>query len=176
MPVRSKKEKTIDGGIPTFHKRRGFIFIELLIVIFIFTTIIILPSIFFWAIGQTDRLDSQIREIVNALNEAQINTISGKSQASQETFSYGVHFETNYYDLFNGTSYNAADPNNLRNYLPSGFTFSQIQLAGGNVIFEKVTGQVLNFDPNLNYVELLENNSQSKKRIFISRFGGITYE
>lgn len=157
-------------------QRRGFILTELLIVIFIFTIIIILPSIFFWAIGQAGRLDSQVREVVNALNEAQVNTISGKSQASQETFSYGVHFETDYYDLFRGTSYNVADPNNLRNNLPLGITFSQIQLVGGNVIFEKVTGQVLNFDPNLNYVELLENNSQSKKRIFISRFGGITYE
>lgn len=153
----------------------GFTIVEVLVVIFVFTLIIGLPMVFLWGIGRSDALNASTREVVGVLSEAQTNTISGRSKDGQEPSSHGLYFSTNYYVLFKGTVYDANDSQNERTDLPLGITFSQIQLPQSSVVFDKVTGRVVNYDPAQNLVVVLEGNTQKSKTITISKAGGISY-
>ena len=154
----------------------GFTLVEVLVVICIFVLLLGLPMAFFWGIGRGDALEAQAREVVAVLHEAQTNTISGRSQDGQQPTNFGIYFGTTYYDVFSGSSYSANDPKNQRNDLPSGITFSQIQLPNNEVIFAKVTGQVSNFDVNQKSLTLLENNTGKAKHITIVKVGSITHD
>ncbi|GEM_PF-5594892 len=153
----------------------GFTIVEVLVVIFVFTLIIGLPMIFLWGIGRADALNASTREVVGVLSEAQTNTISGRSKDGQQPSSHGIYFAVNYYVLFKGSPYDANDSQNERTDLSSGITFSQIQLPQSSVIFDKVTGSVVNYDPAQNSVVVLESNTQKNKTITISKTGGISY-
>lgn len=155
---------------------RGFTLVEVLIVMFIFGTIIGMPMIFLYGIGRSDQLTATTREVVAVLNEAQTNSISGKSVDGAQPSSYGIYFQPTYYVLFAGSTYNGADPNNQRTDLPSGVTFSQIQVPASQIVFDKVSGQVISFDPSQNFVVLKESNSGETKQITVSKVGSITFQ
>ena len=57
------------------------------------------------------------------------------------TESYGVHFETDRYVLFQGSTYNPADPSNLETTLDSNLTISSVTLPSGNIIFFPLIGE-----------------------------------
>lgn len=155
---------------------RGFTLIETLIVLFLFTTIIGMPMMFLWGIGRSDQLTATTREVVAALNEAQTNTINGKSVDGQQPATYGVYFQSGYYVLFAGSTYNAGNSYNQRNDLPSGLTFSQIQVPNDQIVFSRVTGQVTAYNPSLNFVVLQEGNTGTTEQINISKMGTVTYQ
>lgn len=155
---------------------RGFSLIEVIIVLFIFGTIVSLPWFFLWGIGRSEALRASTREVVAVLHEAHTYTLSGRSIDGEQPSSYGIYLQPGYYVLFAGSSYNVTDPNNQRTDLPDGITFSQIQVPASSVVFTKVTGQVANFDPSQNFIELLDTNTQETRLITISMVGGITYD
>lgn len=160
----------------TKHAGSGFTVIEILVSLFIFTTIIMLPTLFFWGIGRNNDLEATTREVISAINGAQANTISGKSTDGQQPISHGIHFAFSYYVVFTGASYNPNDSNNARNDLSTGMSFSQIQLPNSEILFEKVTGKVLNYDADQNYIVLRENNTQKTKRITVSSAGAANFQ
>ena len=155
---------------------KGFTITEVLIALFIFGTIIALPTVFLWGIGRADALAATTREVVGILHEAQTDTIAGRSLDGVQPQSYGIHFESSYFVYFEGTSYNPSDSDNRRTDLPVGLSFSQIALPSNSVVFTRVTGRVLNFDPNANFVVISDSNTGETRRITVSREGGIAYE
>jgi len=157
----------------SFRRSSGFSLIEILVVIFIVTTLVALPVGFFWGFGRTDALVATTREVVGVLHEAQTNTISGKSVDGQNPSSYGLYFATNYYVLFSGTSYNANDSNNARTDLPQGMIFSQINVPSSIIVFDKITGKVRNYSDSAHSVQVQDSNTQEQKTITISELGAI---
>lgn len=157
-------------------KNAGFTLMEVLIVLFIFGTIVGMPMLFLYSIGRSDQLLASTREVVAALNEAQINAISGKSVDGQQPSSYGIYFQQTYYVLFAGTTYSAADSHNERTDLPAGITFSQIQLPSSQIVFSNVTGQVTSFTEGQNFIVLQDSNSLEAKQVTVSKMGAITFQ
>lgn len=155
---------------------KGFTIMEVIVVMSIFALIVALPMAFYWGIGRQDALAATTRNVVAAMHEAQTTTISGRSVDAQQPSSYGMHFESTYYDTFSGSSYSSTDPTNERTTLPSGITFSQINLPNSEVIFTRVTGQVLGFDRTKNSLTILESNTGTVKHVTISKVGSITHD
>lgn len=155
---------------------RGFTVTEVIITIGIFGMILAFPMVFWWGIGRSDALIGTTREVVGIINEAQTDTVSGKSPNGTETSSYGIHFESNYYTYFTGASYNQSASSSVRTDLPPGVSFSQIDLPGNNVIFEQVTGEVLGFDASENTITIEDTNTGQTRTVTVSRFGGVKYE
>lgn len=154
----------------------GFTVTEVVITIGIFGMILAFPMLFWWGIGRGDALSSTTQEVVGVINEAHADTVSGKSPDGAQTSSYGIHFESTYYTYFAGTSYNQSASSNVRTDLPTGVSFSQIDLPENNVIFERITGEVLGFDAASSTVAIQDTNTGQIRIITISRFGGVKYE
>jgi len=120
------------------QKPKGVTLIELLVVvgIFIILTAISVPA--FRYFQRESDLNNSTQEIINTLRLAQNKTL-----ASEKESNYGVHFETEKFVLFKGTSYNPSAANNEIHNLPKNVEIYEISLAGGGaeVVFERLTGE-----------------------------------
>lgn len=122
---------------------KGFTLIEIFVVI---AMIFILSGIVFssyFSFRSHTEVNSGAQEVLNFLRLAQSKTV-----ASEEADKYGVHFEQEKIVLFRGTLYNPADPDNkIYNFSQVEIPLAEIILNGGGneVIFERITGQTINY-------------------------------
>ena len=116
--------------------KNSFTLIEVLIVLAIIALVAVLSVPFYQSFQVRTQLDDQATEIAETLRKAQ-----SKAMASEDNQSFGVHFESDKFVLFEGTSYDSNDSNNEVFDLPNTLSLS-INLNGGgsDVVFDKVKG------------------------------------
>lgn len=139
-----------------FSKTSGFTLIEVLTIVSLLSTILVFSSINLFSPVQKAKLDTTSADINSIIREAQNKAISSDTSGVGATDNYGIHFESDKYVLFKGSSYNVGDPNNFVVNIPEGVVISQINLPSGNVVFRKLSGEVINFDNNLNNICIQE--------------------
>lgn len=117
---------------------KGFVFIELLVVIGIFMLLAGMGLASFRFFQNKMGLDETADQLVNILRLAQNRTLASEGQTS-----YGVHFAADTFTLFAGLSYNPASSSNQQYSLAKGLEIFNISLAGGgsDVIFNRLTGR-----------------------------------
>ncbi len=127
------------------QKNKGINLIEILIVISIIgvlSSVVILNLSKFRAEQSLQNTDV---DIVSLLNEARTNTIS-----SQNSTTYGVHFESNRIVLFMGATFTEPNATNKQINLDSSVSIPAsggISLNGGgsDVIFTRISGDTTNY-------------------------------
>ena len=151
--------------------KSGFTLIELVAVIVIFV-ILGAAAIFGLRLFQNkNRVDAAAQEIVAALRLAQNKTL-----ASEGNSSYGVHFESDRFILFSGTSYIAGAPGNSEHLLDSWLVISGINLNSSGitaVVFERLTGNTANAG---SITVSLANDALEYETIYIDGSGVITLQ
>ena len=118
-------------------EQKGFTFIEILIVIAILLILLALALPTYRLFVRESDLNTAYEELVGNIRATQTKTL-----ASEEESQHGIHFEADYYVLFQGSSYDASDPNNEIRNLPDTIAIHDISLTGGaqEVVFERITG------------------------------------
>ncbi len=124
---------------------RGFTFVEIVITMAIASTLLGIISMNLLKIHQTKTVQSVYKILVSDLKSQQTKSMSLSAQNTSSPGEYGVHFETNSYTLFKGSSYNPNDPANAEIELPENFSFSNVTLPSTQVVFTRGSGEVLNF-------------------------------
>lgn len=117
---------------------KGFVFIELLVVIFIIMLLAGMVLAGFRFFQNKMGLDETADQLVNVLRLAQNKTLASEGQSS-----YGVHFEVNNFTLFAGSSYNPVSPSNQQYNLANGLEIFDVSLAGSgqDIIFNRLNGR-----------------------------------
>ena len=114
-------------------------------------------------IRNSSQSDLVISEIRSALLEAQAKT--------SNNIPTGVYFQNDRYTYFEGAVYNPSDPENLVTVLPSGYSFSSINLPSSTAQFNKLTRQLIGFtDPS---EVVMSETGGTSKTISINRWGVI---
>lgn len=157
-------------------KNAGLTLTEVLITTSLLAILLGLGTVVFSSFARQDQVRETSKKIVSVLSEAQAKTRAGYSYGGGASLNFGVHFESDFYTLFSGTSFDPNDPNNQEFNFSSRLEISQISLPSGNVIFEKITGQVYNFDLGQNYLVLSDQRAGQEKRININKLGVATIE
>ncbi len=144
---------------------KGFTFIELILVISLFS--IIFVFMFTSLVRPRSLADLVATEdlIVVTVKEAQSLAILNPQRE------YGVHFEQNKFILFEGTTYSPSDPNNLETTLTTNLLVESITLPGGDIIFSQISGEVQNFTSGQNSFVLRESNTNESKTFTINKIG-----
>lgn len=122
--------------------KKGFTLIEILIVISIAAIISSIIMGYFINFKKSESLSLDTDTIVSILRQARSQTLSSKN-ASQ----YGVHFSGSNIIIFTGSEYLENNPDNVEFHLGLIDASFVLNLSGGsnNVVFERMTGETLNF-------------------------------
>ncbi len=124
---------------------KGISLVEVLVVLGIITTIIAVGAPFYTSYHYRHLLAETTQEIVESIRVAQARAMAGYNGEN-----HGIHFDSNRYVLFSGSSYNPADPNNLTYPISSKLSISNVSFNGNTeLIFERFTG---NATPGTLYV------------------------
>jgi len=123
--------------------RKAFTLIEILIVVGVMALLVGLSSLSLVSFGKGSELDSARTTVVQALREAQSNSLANLGNTS-----WGIHFEENKVVIFQdiGSGYNPGDStNNRTKVMPKGVIIAW-NLTGGTdyLMFDKGLGTTLN--------------------------------
>jgi prepilin-type N-terminal cleavage/methylation domain-containing protein len=146
-------------------KPKGFTLIELLLVIALFSTILILVTVNLFRPISQNQISSASSEISSILNQAKNRAMNSDSAGGASSERHGVHFESNKYVLFVGDSYDSSDTKNFELLTPNNISLSPTLPCPSppgdcnNIVFEKISGEVIGFDDLSNSVCVTENSS-----------------
>jgi len=145
--------------------KKGFILIELLVVIFILVLLAGLVVANFRFFQTKTNLEETALQLVSVLSLAQ-----NKAIASEGETPFGVRLENNRYTLFLGSTYQPSSPSNQQYLLTNGLEIFDISLNGGgqDIVFNRLDGRTSQFGQF--GVRLTSNPSQTKT-IYIESSG-----
>lgn len=147
--------------------KKGFTFIEIIIVLAILLLITLFVFVSFSSLRQNQLLNGTTENVSVFINEARSRTL-----ASKDFSQYGIHFEASRIVVFKGTTFSEPNPENHEFSFPQSIEISNIALNGGgiNLIFQKLTGKTDQFGS----VTLRVKSDPSKTKTIIINATGIT--
>lgn len=145
----------------------GFTFIELMIAMGIFITLMMIGSFGFIPLKQKVSLTTTIHSLVTDLRQQQLKAMAGET-------GQGVYFDPDQknYVLFEGTTYQSENLTNFRIPLGDQVIVSTIDFTGRQIIFESVSGEISNYIPD-DKIVLQNSASNEQKTIFFNKYGTI---
>ena len=147
--------------------QRGFTLVELAVVTAIVVILLGFITISLVRSQQTASLTSAEEILLADLRQQQLKSMVGDTEGGAAANSYGIHFDTNKYVLFRGSTYSSSDASNFTSNLESNMQFNS---AGFDVVFSKKSGEI----PASRIIELKDNTNSNLKRIHLNIFGTIT--
>lgn len=134
--------------------QKGITFIEILVVLAAIGILVLVVTPEFSKMRENQVLKSAVEDALSALNKARSRTL-----ASENSLSYGVHFQADKVIIFTGIVFDANNVSNENINIVSPATISNISLTGGavNIYFNRLTGI-----PNVNGTVTISTTNYSK--------------
>lgn len=154
--------------------RHGYSLVELLVVIGIFAVLAGLATLNLLNAQHSASLQGQLATLIADTKQQQIKAMQGDTEGRANPDYYGVHFSTNAYTLFHGTSYNPNDTTNLTFSLDPVFQFTNITLTNGNIIFIPLSGEMYGYSSVTNTVTLKDITDNQQKQLQFNYLGVLT--
>ena len=153
------------------HLVSGFTLVELAMVLGIMSIILAMASIGLSGSTTKASLDTTTQILIGYIKQQQMAALSGETEGRTVSDNYGIHISSNQYTLFHGNNYSATDSSNFNINLDD-FLLSST-FANDNIIYNRITGEILNFQPGQNTITLKQNNYPLTKIITINKYGAI---
>lgn len=146
--------------------KRGFVFIELIVVLGILSVLISIAVVSISNSRRRATLTASVDTLVSDIKSQQTKAMTGLSDE-------GVRFETTHYVLFDGATYSSSDPSNFTVPLDERANFSVINVPNARIVFASRSGEILEFSPQEHSVTLTQLDSNDTKTIQFNRYGTI---
>lgn len=156
------------------QNRKGFTFIELIVVMAVIATLTSFAIVNLSSIQHKAYLSATIDTFLSDYKQQQVKAMTGDTDGTNTTQSYGIYFEQNQYTLFRGTSYSASEPSNFVIALDGSVEFSPINVPQSQLIFAAGSGEVSNYSATEGTVTLHNVVSGEQKTLTVNRYGVIT--
>jgi prepilin-type N-terminal cleavage/methylation domain-containing protein len=153
--------------------KKGFVFIELVVVLALFGALLGMMSINLLGSKNSATLSATIDQVVADISSQQIKAMTSTT-AGAGAIPYGVRFESNRYILFYGVQYNPSDTSNSSIALDARTIFSVINLPNASIVFASRSGEIVGFDPGRASVTVYQQNSFVSKTIHVNQYGVVT--
>lgn len=148
--------------------QRGFTLVELAVVTSIFVTLLGFITISLVRSQQTASLTSIEEILVADLKQQQLKAMIGDTEGRATSDSYGIHFDSNRYVTFHGTTYSSADTSNSFFNLASNMQFNN---SGTKIIFKTTSGEIT--DDSISSIVLRDITNGNTKTIKMNQYGVI---
>lgn len=154
--------------------QKGFTLIELLVVMGLLTVLTAMATVNFSAPQSQASLSAASMGVIGDLRSQQVSSMVGESNGQSSLQSQGIHFDTNSYTVFHGSSFVPGDPGNYVVNLDSTINFTNITFPGGNVFFAPLSGEVTGYSLATSTVTLVETNINQQLILTINRYGVVS--
>ena len=152
----------------------GFTFIELVLVMGIIAVLLGFTVFNLAGAQRSSSASTTLDTLVADIRSQQIKAMTGSTEGRSSTDSYGVHFGTNQYVLFHGTSYNPSDLSNFTVTLDPSVVFTADTFPSGNVVFQNASGEVAGFTSSTDSICLQTVVGGNIQTITFNQYGVIT--
>jgi len=149
--------------------RRGFTLVELLVVIGIIAILFTMTGLLFFNTQAQVHTAEGVGVLIADIEAQQSKAMAGQTVSLVRPPGYGVHFESDRYILFSGSTYDSGDTNNQVVYLPGGVTFGEIDLSNNNLIFTAPSGEVASYDSDASSVTI--SGGETNKTVKVNSLG-----
>ena len=155
-------------------KQGGFTLVELVVVMAIFSILSTVITVNLLGVKHQASLNTSVTTLVSDLKNQQLKAMLGDTEGAAENNSYGIYFEPSRYIQFQGSSYNAGDPNNFIVDLDSSLEFKNIIFPSSSIVFSKGSGEISGFIDGSNTLTLSNTATPEEKTLVLNRYGVIT--
>lgn len=159
-----------DMGTSRQHQK-GFTIIELMVVIGIIGIILGIITIDLLRTQHTASVSATVDALVADMRLQQTKTMVGTKDTTGNPNSYGIHFSSGSYALFQGTT----DPADSTDFVVSatGITFSS-NLPNGMIVFAQRSGEFSNYVSGTYTITVRNTNGTEQKQLTVNRYGVVT--
>ncbi len=149
--------------------KRAFTLPELLIVLGIAAVLFAIASVTLLRVQRGANLDATTAAMLTDIKSQQTTGMSNSVGA------VGVAFAADGYTLFNGDTFNAADPGNFRVAVeaPLGLTTS---LPGGEIVFAAGSGEVVGFTAGSETITITDSSNGATRVLRVNQYGRFAIE
>ena len=152
----------------------GFTLQELLVVMGVMAVLLGIATINLVTIQNRTNLNTQISTLTAEIKQQQLKAMLGDTEGRTDPDAYGVLFESDGYTLFHGTSFNSGDSANYKVTMADNMIFTSINLPNQTIIFDRVSGDILNFNLSLSSVSLTNTTNNESKTLQFNKHGVIS--
>lgn len=117
---------------------------------------------------------SNLDNLVSDIRSQQLKAMTGSTEGRAAASNYGVYFLSDRYTLFNGNSYNAADPTNYTIQLPEDIEITSTTLPSNTLLFSVLSGEVVGYSDSSNSIIFKSLSTNDQTVITLNRYGVIT--
>lgn len=155
--------------------QKGITLIELIITMMVLSIIFGLVSVNLLNTRQRTNFNASLNQLLSDIKLQQTKAMSLSVENNAPTTSdYGIHFETETYTLFRGSTYTIGASDNFIIPLGDNMQFSSSTFPGSTIVFSKLSGEILSFNPALNSIVLKNTLNNQQKTIRLNRYGVFT--
>lgn len=154
--------------------KKGFTLIELLLVSGM--SAILFGLIIFSLVGfrNTSSQQSSAASLVSDIKSQQFKAMMGETEGRADSDNYGIYFYSDRYVLFHGSGFNPDEPTNFTVDLPEDLEIASVSFPGSEIIFEKISGEIIGFSPGSDSLTIRALNVNKEIIISLNRYGVIT--
>jgi prepilin-type N-terminal cleavage/methylation domain-containing protein len=155
------------------HKK-GFTLIEVSIVMGIVATLFTLSMISLNTVQQNTYHNTSLDIFLSDIKLQQLKSMSGDTSMTSTFEPHGIYMDSTSYTLFRGASYSAGATGNFTIELNPNLTFSNVEFANRQMVFQKGSGEITGFT-NGNDTITITNDVTGKQTVMtLNRYGVIT--
>ena len=151
------------------NHRPGFTLVEVLIIMGILAILFTISSLNLSNTVPQNSLNNAVELLVADLKQQQLSALTGNTEGQENSSHYGIFFTADKYTLFQGSSYDVNETSNFDVNLDDISTSTTS--SGSVIIFQKNSGEILNFQPLNNIITSTHNDIGQSKTITINKYG-----
>lgn len=152
--------------------KRGFTFVEIIVVIAIFLTLIGLTLTNPLNLMESTSINTTVDTLITDIKNQQIKAMVGDTEGRGVPDTYSVYIEPTQYVLFHGQNYSPGDPSNFSVVIDSKYQLST-NFTDSKIIFTSGSGEIVGLATEPKLVTITETRTGQKKEIKINKYGVI---
>lgn len=154
------------------RREAGFTMTEIIVVLGITVMLFGFATVRLLNVQQKPQLSTVVDALISDLKSQQLRAMTGDSGGGASNLSYGLVFGSSQYTLFRGSIYSPSDSHNFVVNVLSPIQISTT-LPGSQIVFDKGSGEVINFSSSGNAITVTNTSSSEKKTMTVNSLGNI---
>jgi prepilin-type N-terminal cleavage/methylation domain-containing protein len=156
-----------------YKNKFGFTIVEIILVVALFALLSSFVGLNALRVQTHNTVVSTVEAFVADMKAQQVRAIAGDSQGQATSQEWGIHFESDRYVLFRGSTYLSSDPGNFAVDIEAPLAISWT-LPTQDLVFQKISGEVDNFVGGSDTITFTHAASGEARTISFNRYGVIS--